>query len=288
MQKTNIDYLDYTWNPIAMRCTPVSEGCDNCWHLRLCDMHTKNPNLPQAVREAKSGGKALFIEKELDAPLRKRKPSVIGVQFMGDLFHKNINIRGKEIQQVFEVMSCCEHKFLVLTKRPKRMADSIKFFYGNNLSSVMENLWLGTTCENQKWADIRIPELLKIPAAVRFLSLEPLLGPIDLDYIKDFNFPCIAKYERIYSLKGERNILGNLVSEKKINWVVIGCESGPKRRPCKLEWVESIVEQCQAASVPVWVKQIPIGGKVSHDMNQWPKELRIREWPRKESEVSDE
>jgi len=119
----------------------------------------------------------------------------------------------------------------------------------------LPNLHLGVTCENQRTADERIPVLLQIPAAVRFLSLEPLLEDIRLNPIN-------------FHYKGF------------INWVIIGCESGPGRRPCKLEWVRNIVDQCKAAGVPVFVKQLDINGVVEHDINKFPEDLKIREYPK--------
>ena len=123
--------------------------------------------------------------------------------------------------------------------------------------------WLGVTAENQRRADERIPVLLQTPAAVRWVSLEPLLGPIDLN-----------KRELLIDKRRFKYTLGNY-----LDWVVVGCESGPKRRPCKIEWVREIVEQCRDAGVPVFVKQLSINGKVSHDMDEWPEDLRVREYP---------
>jgi protein gp37 len=119
--------------------------------------------------------------------------------------------------------------------------------------TVLENVWLGVTAENQEMADQRIPILLQIPAAKRFVSIEPCLKKI--------------------------NIKGYLEYIEHLNWVIVGCESGPRRRPCKIEWVRSIVQQCKDTAVPVFVKQLSIDGKVSHDMNEWPADLRIREFP---------
>jgi len=86
MNKTKIEYLTHTWNPIAMRCSPVSEGCSNCWHLALANRLAKNPMIPEDRQKAYAGGEPVLIEKELDAPLNRKKPAIIGVQFMGDLF----------------------------------------------------------------------------------------------------------------------------------------------------------------------------------------------------------
>ncbi len=288
MNKTKISFLDYTWNPLAMRCAPVSPGCANCWHLKVCDRHTKNPKLPEAVRKAKAGGPPVLIEKELDVPIRLKEPSRIGVQFMGDLFHKDVPWFW--INNVWKRMWIyTEHDFLVLTKRPYRMGEFLHDHaeYGQ---FAPDNIWLGTSCENQKWADVRIPLLLQIPAAVRFVSLEPLLGPIDLfgDYA-DGETPGPALTTTGGQVKPS-DVHGPAEYDTwitdMIDWVIVGCESGPGRRPCKLEWVHDIVEQCKAAGVPVFVKQLSINGKVSHNMDEWPEELRIREYPHGEGSQS--
>ena len=141
-----------------------------------------------------------------------------------------------------------EHNFLVLTKRPNRLGVFLRDY--NQIWAICScNIWIGVTCENQKWADIRIPLLEQIPAETRFVSFEPVLEEM-------------------------------VVQTRGIDWAIIGCESGPKRRLCELEWIRNLVYQFKSEGKAVWVKQIPINGKVSHDMSEWPKELRIREWPK--------
>jgi len=140
---------------------------------------------------------------------------------------------------------------------------------------VPPSQWLGITAENQRRADERIPVLLQIPAAVRWVSLEPLLGPVKVDFLylrpESSSFYLDGKINYAHhSLYGVRSGL---------NWVVIGCETGPKRRPCRLEWVRDIIEQCDAAGVPVFVKQIEVNGKVSHDPKDWPEWAKRREFP---------
>lgn len=149
----------------------------------------------------------------------------------------------------------------------------------------MSNVWLGVSVENQEQADARIPHLLKTPAAVRFLSCEPLLGPVDLD-IED------AMYSR-------RDNNGNCwMTRGEIDWVIVGGESGHGARPCNIEWIRSLVSQCKAASVPVFVKQLGrsyFSGDNNHshifprdshgaDPSEWPEDLRVREFPRKDGE----
>ena len=127
MNQTKIDYLTHSWNPLAMRCTPAGPGCAHCWHLRLADRFKENPMFPPEVRAAYAGsGPPVLIERRLREPMRKTAPAVIGVQFNGDLFHPNV--KTDDIIQVYEVMAASpQHTFVVLTKRPERIA---KVLYG--------------------------------------------------------------------------------------------------------------------------------------------------------------
>jgi protein gp37 len=261
MQRTKISYLTHTWSPIAMKCTPVSEGCVNCWSIALNKRFKNKPDKPE------------LKEKELEAPLKLRKPARIGVQFMGDLWHNDVP--NDYIFKIFDIIRMCpQHIFIVLTKRIERLAKAFSNPLPPNPNKIfsaicgfdeipwpLPNLYLGVTCENQKTADERIPILLQIPAAVRFLSLEPLLEDIDLKLDYGIKTDCYGEREPKY-----------------IDWVIVGCESGPKRRPCKLEWVRNIVAQCQSAGVAVFVKQLDINGRVKHDINKFPEDLRIQEY----------
>lgn len=221
MNKTNIEYLDYSWNPIAMRCTPISEGCANCWHIKMADRMKNNPTLPAGRRDSYSGGPPVLIENELQAPLKRKKPAIIGTQFMGDLFHEDIGYA--HIQEVFSIIELCSwHTFLVLTKRQMRMGNAIKTWFGNILPN---NLWLGITAENQsRWNQRRFFQ--SIPAAKHFISLEPLLNNIDLK-----------------------------LRDNEIDWVIAGCESGPNRRQAKTQWFRDLKDQCLDAGVPFFLKQ---------------------------------
>ena len=240
MQKTKIGYLTHTWNPIAMRCTPVSDGCRNCWHLRMAArLKEITEHLDEKV--AYSGGTPWLRKKELDAPLRLRKPARIGVQFMGDLFHESVD--GQFIIDVFLIAERCkQHTFMFLTKRPERMLAIFSYMYNRERlvkekRPIPDNIWLGVSVEDQKTADERIPLLLQTPAAVRFVSYEPALGPI--------------LFASQWMDKGRYGQYGVSV----IDWIVMGGESGPGARPMHPEWVRSVRDQCQAAEVPLYFKQ---------------------------------
>jgi len=173
MKKTNIQYLDYTWNPVSMRCDRVSPGCDNCWHLRMANRLAANPMMGLEKRPAYAGGNPVMDGAELDAPLKLKKPSRIGVQFMGDLFHEKI--QSAWLSGIFNVMkNCPQHTFFILTKRPKHL---LNFVAG---LGELDNIWFGVSVENQETADRRIPILLQCPVKHRWISAEPLLGKINI------------------------------------------------------------------------------------------------------------
>lgn len=258
-----------------------------------------------------------LLEERLDVPLRRKKPTCYFVDSMADLFHEDVP--DEFLDRAFAVMGLAyQHKFLVLTKRPERMraymarlTDSAVAEYRDwprlleaqmarltdhigsaRMQAICEapasnawphpNVWLGTSVEDQKAADERIPHLLSTPAAVRFLSCEPLLGPLNLqvDYFDGTHgWP-----------KGE------LRNGSNIQWVIVGGESGPRARPMDLTWARSIRAQCRAAGdVAFFMKQLGskprmtgvLGDLAFHvseshgrDMDEWPGDLRVREWPR--------
>ncbi len=235
---TKIQWTDTTWNPVT-GCTKVSPGCLNCYAEKMAKRL-------QAMGQPKyaDGFKVKLHPDVFDKPLHWKKPRKIFVCSMSDLFHEDVPIAF--IDCVIHTMAVCpQHKFQLLTKRPERM----KFVLGGK--GVLPNVWLGVTAEDQQRAHERIPPLHAAPAAVRFLSLEPLLGPIFL-----------GSY-----------LIG-------IDQVIVGGESGPNRRECKIEWVRDIVEQCRSAGVAVFVKQLHIDGKLVKDIEQFPEDLRIREFPK--------
>lgn len=220
-------------------------------------------------------GEVKLIESHLDDPLRWRKPARIFVNSMSDLFHESIP--DEWIDRVFAVMALApRHTFQILTKRPQRMSEylderrniesavaafedgarraghteEVQCQISNSMYSVlgdglnvgwpMRNVWLGVSVEDQKTADERIPFLLETPAAVRWLSVEPLLGPIELSDV--------TKRSDAVRRLGKGSFDG-------IHWVVVGGESGPKARPMNPEWARSLREQCTAAGVPFFFKQ---------------------------------
>jgi protein gp37 len=290
--RTGIEWTDTTWNPVT-GCTKVSPGCKNCYAERITERFGRQKFTDVVLHPDR-----------LDAPLRWRKPRRVFVNSMSDLFHEEIDFEF--IAAVFGVMArASTHTFQVLTKRPKQMRQWLKWINAEGTPSLccasklldaerehvgdggpihctwgpmpdapwpLPNVWLGVSCEDQERADERIPLLLQTPAAVRFVSAEPLLGPIDF----------MRKVELAAS--GLRHYMVD-----QLDWIIVGGESGPGARPMDLAWARSIVEQCKAADVPCFVKQLgrswayswsPAGDLKGGNPSVWPKELRVREYPR--------
>ncbi len=208
---SKIEWTEKTWNPVT-GCSKVSPGCRNCYAERIAKRLQKMGN-----PRYKNGFKVTLHYDLIDTPLQWKKPSIIFVNSMSDLFHEEVPLSF--IQRVFKTMEKAHwHIFQVLTKRSKRLKE-----VAPNLTWA-PNIWMGVSVETSKYY-YRIRDLLEVPAAVRFLSCEPLLGPLP-------NLP----------LEG-------------IHWVIVGGESGPNARPMKEEWVISIKEQCKAAGIPFFFKQ---------------------------------
>ena len=241
MNKTDIEYLDVTWNPIAMRCTPVSPGCAHCWHLGMADRLAGNSAFPDDMRAAYAGsGPPVLVEKRLNEPLKRKKPAMIGVQFMGDFFHSAVTLAQKA--QILKVIGQCpQHTFLILTKRPEPM--SLFQHVCGGLDDP--NIILGVSIENQATADARIPLLLDTPAAKRIVSYEPALEPLDL-------WSAFSVIDGHGEPSGPRcNKDGSLM----IDWVICGGESGPGARSMHPQWARDVRDACQEAGVPFFFKQ---------------------------------
>ncbi len=292
MGVTTIEWTDSTWNP-TRGCSRVSPGCINCYAEQLAGRYSAygaKPDSPfvQFVTKvnghASWTGKVELIESKLTEPLSWRKPCRVFVNSMSDLFHEALP--DEAIDRVFAVMALCpQHTFQVLTKRPERMlayfvdfrermhrifttATGIGKLSGRiafetlEQNSPLPNVWLGVSVEDRARKD-RIALLRQTPAALRFLSLEPLLEDI-----------------------GDLDLTG-------IDWVIVGGESGPGARRFDLEWMQSCVEQCKAAGTAIFCKQIgsnpywagyPLGrgavvDRKGGDIETWPEWARVREFP---------
>lgn len=330
--KTGIAWTDATWNPVR-GCSRVSEGCRNCYAEAVAARFSgpgqpyeglaRRVPLKHSTQDVpRWTGKVRMVEHVLDQPLRWTRPRRIFVNSMSDLFHESIPY--EQIARIFGVMLLAErHTFQVLTKRPKRMAEWFRWIGSNPVHLAetaaspkryvvgaaasclailgaslsdgqargplftawiagrlmpapdaairmrwpLPNVWLGVSVEDQATADERIPLLLEAPAAVRFVSAEPLLGPV---------------------------VFGLAYSERvEIDWVIVGGESGAGARPMDVAWARSIVAECRAAGVPVFVKQLGahpfdmgtlpserlLSDRKGADPSEWPADLRVQEFP---------
>lgn len=250
--RTGIEWTDATWNPVT-GCTKVSEGCDHCYAETIAHRFTGTKAYPNGF------GVTLRPER-LDQPLRWKRPRKVFVNSMSDLFHKDVP--DDYIARVFAVMALApQHTFQVLTKRPGRMRSllSSEHFESDVFLATegrfegyfpwpLPNVWLGTSVENQKWADVRIPLLLDTPAAVRFLSCEPLLGPL----------PLCRCDGAAYQVQRHPFLVADdcpLHGKNRIDWVICGGESGPGARPMHPDWARHLRDDCLTAGIPFHFKQ---------------------------------
>lgn len=225
-QSSGIEWTDATWNPVT-GCTRVSRGCDNCYAATLAERLLKNhylsrdPVVATDISRRDPFAVRLWPER-LDDPRGWAAPRLVFVNSMSDLFHADVP--NEFVREIFDTMlEVDRHTYQVLTKRPGR---ALRFFEHNSdlfAGSIPGHIWIGTSVEDQD-AAFRVDQLRRIPADIRFLSCEPLLGPLTLDLTD-------------------------------IHWVIAGGESGPVRRPVDPSWVRSIRDQCVRAHVPFFFKQ---------------------------------
>lgn len=288
---TKIEWTDETWNPVT-GCSKISQGCKNCYAMREWPRLAGNPKTAYFGREFTD---VRCHPERLDQPLRWSKPRRIFVNSMSDLFHPDVP--DDFIDRVFAVMALSpQHTFQVLTKRPERMRAYMNhgegfgrwgfidgrarqiyaeryrapFPTGKVLLGPLPNVWLGVSVEDQAAADERIPLLLETPAAVRWISAEPLLGPINLESVLWPNkgghrvdvlragYWNAAGYRYggpSAELGAERGLFTNHSDMARLDWVVAGGESGPNARPMHPDWARGLCDQCVAAGVPFLFKQ---------------------------------
>ena len=348
-ENSKIEWTDATWNPIramlpaagvwGYHCERISPGCQNCYAERMNGrmLPAWGTGLDYTVPN-RDKAEVFLDEKELRKPLSWRKPRRVFVESMSDLF--GAWVPDEMIDRVFaEMGGARRHTFQVLTKRADRLLRYMQRFKPDGNGWVtpggvdgpechcpldanrwpLPNVWLGVSVEDQQRADERIPLLLQTPAAVRFLSVEPLLGPVDLPRWLKGQCPQCHGFDDYCADVALCETCGGL-NRIGIDWVIVGGESGPGARPCNVRWVRSIVRQCRDAGVPCFVKQLgayPVvepcsqhhwdfGGSIKRkarfsavdkmhpatdlwrvhfddrkggDPDEWPEDLRVRELP---------
>ena len=295
-QNTKIEWATDTWNCVR-GCSTVSEGCRRCYAMAVAARFS-GPGLAYEglAKRTQAGprwtGEVRVVREHLFDPLHWKRPRRIFVNSMSDLFHEKLPFHA--IDDVFDVMiRCPQHVFMVLTKRAERM---VEYFgsTGNRTEYLAKHpgIWMGVSVEDQKTADLRLPELAVVPAGVRFVSCEPLLGPVKSAWTG-------------------------------VSWMILGGESGPGARPCRVDWIRSIAAQCRDAGIATFVKQlgahvidrndagfdgcestswpegtetddwdldpsrqyqgaparILLASRKGGDISEWPEDLRIREFP---------
>lgn len=334
---TRIEWCDETWNPIV-GCAAVSPGCAHCYAAGVARRSMQPAHVGLVNQRGHWTGEVRCLPDRLAEPLHWRKPRRVFVCSMSDLFHDDVP--DEFIDRVWaRMLWSSRHTFQILTKRPERIRAYLESrtpvdvrhatigaaatemhgpIWVEHAPWPLPNVWLGVSCEDQQRANERIPLLLQTPAVVRFVSAEPLLGPIDLEAV-----PLPDPYLRMVGVTGVLQPTAERDTEPddylywqrngcKLNWVIVGGESGPGARPCDVAWIRSIVEQCRAAGVPAFVKQLGANVRASGgairgwptnsvqglscvttfqptrvylpnrkgaDPAEWPADLRVREWP---------
>ncbi|WP_437870910.1 phage Gp37/Gp68 family protein [Methylorubrum extorquens] len=301
---SKIEWTEATWNPIV-GCSIVSPGCTNCYAMKMAGRLDAmgQPRYVGLTKPSKAGavwtGEMRLVEEALTIPLRRKKPTTWFVNSMSDLFHESVP--DAWIDRVFAVMALCpQHTFQVLTKRSARMRDymapgmrssrgrvgtvahamSCRFqCAGMPPSWPLPNVWLGVSAEDQRRADERVPDLLATPAAVRFVSAEPLLGPIDFEAAwhgeNALDSECWGEcgwcekgYPPLHNCQR-----GNGDWEKDrsgLDWVIVGGESGPGARPMHPDWARQIRDACASAEVAFHFKQHGAWAPLQADGGEWP------------------
>ena len=281
-------YTGKTWN-IITGCDKLSPGCVHCYAA----------NIAKRFWGDRAFSDVQFHSDRLEQPLKRQVPTCYFVNSMGDLFHEKVTY--EQFKRVMSVIAMTpQHIYQALTKRPERMLEMVTRYISESIvqgvipfERAFSHLWLGVTVEDQKRANERIPLLLQTPAAVRFLSVEPMLESISLRWLPAFpeNAPFIAQKPG--------GVTNELDGARRIDWVIIGGESGPRARPFDIAWARSIIEQCKSADVSVFMKQLgsnPWVDSISYtevdagaryiatgkggDPKEWPEDLRVREYPR--------
>jgi protein gp37 len=249
---TKIEWADASWSPIT-GCTPISLGCINCYAKRMARRLAGRYGYPKAPNQFRP----IFHGDKLTQPSVWKKPRRIFVCSMGDIAHDDVPLEW--FASVYDqIAKCKQHTFMILTKRLKRLAYFMDGYAIPNYG-ILPNVWIGATVENQIRANERIPILLAIPAAVRFISVEPMLGPINLYS----NATGLSRYSRSCIEPIDCQIPGD--NTPMLDWVICGAETGPGKRFMKNGWAIYLKNQCVGAGVPFFFKKDSFGSHILYD-----------------------
>jgi protein gp37 len=272
--KSKIEWTDASWNPVT-GCSKVSPGCAHCYAETLSLRHkwSSKPWTPANAAE-----NVVLHPERLDQPLRWRRPRMVFVNSMSDLFHEQVP--DDFIRQVFDVMRWArQHTFQVLTKRPERIRPFLERYY-MDLDDPPPHIWMGVSIENRRFVH-RADVLREVPAAVRFISAEPLLGPLiatqNLGYPTDYG----TGYEHDVAWEdGRASHEDSLPSLRLggIDWLIVGGESGPGHRPINVEWVRDLQIAARGSDTAFFLKQMG-GYRPGTELEDLPEGLGVREMP---------
>lgn len=269
-ENSNIAWTDHTWNP-WQGCRKVSLGCLNCYMFRDKKRYGQNPS--KVVRSK---------PPTFNKPLRWKEPAKVFVCSWSDFFIEDADPWRDEAWSI--IRNSRHLTFLLLTKRPENIKARLPEDW------PLPNVWLGVTAENQEQADKRISLLLSVEASVRFLSIEPMLGPIDLRRIKPWHLKhgpdgadCLSGgswgHEHVRHMAGQDSPgYCNHSDGPRVDWVICGGESGPNAREMKEEWAKDVMAQCLDCHVPFFMKQM--SGSTKEKREEIPEYLNVREFPK--------
>lgn len=275
MGTSKIEWCEKTWNPVT-GCTPTAEGCKNCYAKRMAKRLAGRYGYP-----ADDPFKVTLHPDKLDEPLHWKKPSRVFVCSMGDWMHKDVP--DKFINDIIIALWIAgTHQYITLTKRPKRLSQFIIDQHFTN--PIKASLLLGFSASTQKEFNGGWQHMAPLATAgwKVIVSLEPLIEAVDLNRVtirpNGVNDPCTVMGS---VLSHDACLFGPLgyTNGRGLSGVIVGGESGPGARPCNIEWIRKIVQQCKAADVPCFVKQAQINGRLSRDPSEWPEDLQdARQW----------
>jgi protein gp37 len=279
-ENSKISWTDHTFNP-WWGCTKVNTGCSHCYAEILGNRF--------GVKWGVSAERRRFLGKHWNEPLKWNRnaeqagvPARVFCGSMCDVFEDRADLDGERVRLWKLTSSTPWLRWLLLTKRPKNIARMVPWG-----STPPKNVALLVSVSDQRTAEELTPDLLLTPAAMRGVSLEPMVGPVDLRYLQPGDPPT-----EINALEGTHGVLrphGGTCA--KLDWIVCGGESGPNARPCHVEWIRSVVRQCAEAKVPCWNKQLgresrdsncmifPLRDRAGADPYEWPADLRVRQRP---------